>query len=163
MAYKLHYGEKLAEAPETQFVLKKWGWEQILVNRPEYCGKILTVLPNGNACSIHFHKLKHETFHVLEGSIFLELLGIVGDPAHPTGYRVDRELDRLILCKGQALSLPPLMAHRFWTVDIPAVFLETSSHDDPNDSYRFVDSGPAPDWRGGGFHSLEMSSPLEGA
>ena len=46
------------------FVEKKWGHEDWLANSPLYCGKDLFIKKE-NALSLHYHKLKTETFYVL--------------------------------------------------------------------------------------------------
>lgn len=40
---------------------KGWGFENWIVNKPEYCGKLL-YFREGKMCSWHYHKLKDETF-----------------------------------------------------------------------------------------------------
>jgi mannose-6-phosphate isomerase-like protein (cupin superfamily) len=50
---------------------KLWGVEEVIVNRAEYCAKFLRVKP-GYTCSLHRHRIKTETFHVLHGS------GVIG-------------------------------------------------------------------------------------
>jgi hypothetical protein len=69
----------------AKIVTKLWGYEKHLVNTELYCGKILVALPNGMACSIHYHKRKTETFHVLKGRLFLQLfsLGLLSPARHP--------------------------------------------------------------------------------
>ena len=114
-------------------VRKLWGYEKHLVNSPLYCGKILVALPNGMACSIHYHKRKTETFHILKGSLHLQLFTLDGTLT-----------EQSVLEPGDTLTLPPLTPHRFWTTEEVCEFLEVSTHDEPEDSYRLVDSGPAP-------------------
>jgi D-lyxose ketol-isomerase len=112
-------------------VPKLWGYEKHLVNSELYCGKILVALPNGMACSIHYHKKKTETFHILKGRLHLQLFTIEG--------KLVTERD---LMAGDSLTLPPLTPHRFWAAEEVCEFLEVSTHDAPEDSYRLVDSGP---------------------
>ena len=54
--------------PEVEYVPKGWGYEEIVVNKPEYCGKRLTFV-KGKQCSLHYHLKKDETFFVLEGKV----------------------------------------------------------------------------------------------
>jgi len=88
----------------------------VRINEPEYCSKWLVLLP-GQKCPLHFHKLKKETFFIHAGSVRLR----VGD----------RELE---LGPGQSLTLPPYMAHEFWSA-AEAVIEEVSTHDENSDSY----------------------------
>ena len=53
-----------------KFVSKGWGYEHWIVNKEEYCGKLL-FFKKGKRCSWHYHKLKDETFHVHKGSLML--------------------------------------------------------------------------------------------
>lgn len=50
---------------------KKWGHEEWIVNKPEYCGKKM-VFKAGYQCSMHHHKIKDETFYIQSGTIILE-------------------------------------------------------------------------------------------
>lgn len=54
-------------------VQKLWGWEEWIVNNEKYCGKKL-VFRKGFRCSLHFHKIKEESFYILAGIIHLELV-----------------------------------------------------------------------------------------
>lgn len=115
---------------------KLWGYERLIVNHKLYCGKILTVLPNGNACSLHYHVKKHETFHVLRGELMIQ-----------TFVKQEKFFDKaqaLVLHPGSTLVLPPYTAHRFWTEGEVCDFVEISTHDDPEDSIRFAKSGIRP-------------------
>ena len=53
---------------ERTFVPKKWGYEDWIVNKKEYCGKLL-FFKKGKRCSWHYHKLKDETFYVHSGEL----------------------------------------------------------------------------------------------
>ena len=44
---------------EMKFVPKGWGFEKWIVNKPEYCGKLLYFV-KGKRCSWHYHKIKDE-------------------------------------------------------------------------------------------------------
>lgn len=50
---------------------KIWGREEWIVNKPRYCGKKL-IVKKGYRCSLHFHKIKEESFYILSGKILLE-------------------------------------------------------------------------------------------
>jgi len=53
---------------ERVFVPKGWGYEDWIVNKKEYCGKLL-FFKKGKRCSWHYHKLKDETFYVHKGEL----------------------------------------------------------------------------------------------
>ena len=119
------------------YVAKKWGHEEIIVNRPLYCLKRLTVVPNGNACSIHFHKVKTETFVIERGCLFLRLY-------NPIRTMNDKpELKQVYeLTEGAPITIEPFIPHQFYSTTGVCSFLEVSTHDDPADSYRLTESGP---------------------
>jgi len=52
------------------FVSKGWGYEDWIVNTPLYCGKDL-FLKKDKKLSLHYHKLKDETFWVTSGKVCL--------------------------------------------------------------------------------------------
>ena len=56
---------------EIKIVPKGWGYEKWIVNKEEYCGKLLHMI-KGKKCSWHYHTLKDETFYLQEGKILLK-------------------------------------------------------------------------------------------
>lgn len=137
-------------------VKKVWGYERQIANFKQegYCGKILTVIP-GFQCSVHFHAVKHETFFVLRGELYVELYDIPKDcrmaaVANPAGVK-DRMLRHPYakwLKEHEKLTIAPFQAHRFWCGGNKhgeiAEFIEFSTYDDEADSYRVVPSRPVP-------------------
>lgn len=134
-------------------VHKTWGYEHVLVNRtvdPAYCGKILTVLPNGRSCSVHYHAKKTETFYVLQGTLNLELYKEL--PYVLSTSSIERQIEafkgaepeyRIRLAEGQTITVNPYTPHRFWTFNTTCKFIEVSSPDDEGDSIRLVQPGVA--------------------
>lgn len=132
---------------KNQIVEKNWGREVILINNENICSKIL-ILEKGRMCSIHYHKVKDEMFHFTDGYTQVELWN---------PYRVEslmknnneRELeiflkqpsDKMKFWPGSSIHIPPGMAHRFTGIDL-ATFIEVSTHDSVEDSYRIVPSPP---------------------
>ena len=51
-------------------VYKGWGWEKWIVNKPEYCGKLL-FFEEGKKCSFHYHAQKDETFYLQSGELIV--------------------------------------------------------------------------------------------
>jgi mannose-6-phosphate isomerase-like protein (cupin superfamily) len=106
-----------------QVVRKPWGKECILINTDLYCAKIITCKDNlwSSGGKFHYHKKKDETFRVLRGR--LELAVVNGD----------RVLTRFLTVNDER-RVPPGTPHRFRSDNCK--FLEVSTHDDPEDSYR---------------------------
>ena len=119
-----------------RYVPKAWGFEEILVAHPLYTLKRLTVLP-GFRCSLHYHRLKVETFLVVSGTLRLEIQSVT-----PEGEPLEK-LRPEVLRPGQQFTLETCIAHRFYAATHePCVFLEVSTQDIAEDSYRLDTSGP---------------------
>jgi quercetin dioxygenase-like cupin family protein len=58
-------------ALEMTHVDKGWGWERWIVNKEEYCGKLL-YFSRGKRCSWHFHKIKDEVFYLQSGKMLVK-------------------------------------------------------------------------------------------
>ena len=58
----------MKDQPQMHFEQKGWGFERWIVNKPEYCGKLLYIAKN-RKCSLHYHKLKDEMFYLQSGEI----------------------------------------------------------------------------------------------
>lgn len=116
---------------------KVWGAETLIANRG-FCGKRMTLF-RGFRCSAHFHPVKDESFLVLSGRMLAE----VGAPgmAALDKYDIDR-MRRVEMHPGDSLDVPPMTLHRFTGLE-DTVFVEFSTHDDPKDSLRVTESGPA--------------------
>jgi rfaE bifunctional protein kinase chain/domain len=102
-------------------VPKVWGHEEWIVNS-EYCGKKL-VLEEGYCCSLHYHKIKDETFYIASGRV---------------GFQLNDE--HFILNPGDSLLITPGTKHRFYGLQRSEIF-EFSTHHMEDDSYRDEESG----------------------
>ena len=97
--------------------LKGWGWEDWIVNNELYCGKILH-FKKRKRCSLHYHKIKDETFYIQKGEILLEV-----------GYKYK------YMNKGDYFRITPGNAHRITAIKTTDI-LEISTHHEESDSYR---------------------------
>ena len=111
---------------------KVWGKEFWISNAPEYCGKVL-VLHQQYRCSIHYHKIKKETFLIVSGKVLLE-------------YAPDK---KVVLTQGMFITIEPYQGHRFTGLAPISEIIEFSSQHFEHDSYREEVSGKVPDdeWR----------------
>ena len=98
-------------------VEKAWGKEIWMANTGLYCGKKL-MLNKGKRCSLHYHKLKDETFYLDSGRIFLEIGG-----------------KEIIMNPGESIIVHPTINHRFSGLE-DSVIIEISTHHEDSDSYR---------------------------
>jgi mannose-6-phosphate isomerase len=105
---------------------KTWGWEHWFANNSEYCGKLLYVREGewSSKGKYHYHKIKDETFFVIEGGLRLDYYD--GDVYHS-----------LELPRYASFRVPPLMKHRFTALTPEGChFIEASTTHREEDSYR---------------------------
>jgi quercetin dioxygenase-like cupin family protein len=110
----------------VNWVKKEWGHEEWIVNNDQYCGKKL-VFKEGYHFSMHYHKIKDETFYVLSGTLYLE-----------TEHEGNKETH--LLHPGDIVHIKPNMLHRL-TALTNAEIIEFSTHHMDEDSYRISPSG----------------------
>ena len=106
----------------VKIVLKVWGHEEWIVNNEKYCGKKL-VFKKGYRCSMHYHKIKDETFYVISGKILMELDGV-----------------KRIMTPGDSQRILPGQKHRVTAYENSSLFEISTFHMD-EDSYREEVSG----------------------
>jgi mannose-6-phosphate isomerase-like protein (cupin superfamily) len=131
-------------------VAKGWGYEYWIHNDKDYCGKEL-VLYRGKKCSVHYHKLKRETFYVVTGSMDVELYDrpfhVAWSSARVVNHDLLRTVDKLRKTRqlktatvrmeaGDSLVIDQRTPHRFRGVADETRFMEFSTQHFDADSYR---------------------------
>jgi len=101
----------------------KWGYEIWIENTSNYCGKLL-VLMNQVKSSLHYHKIKQETFIILQGTVQLR----VGDSV-------------LILEENNKVFVDRETRHQFQAISPTAVIMEISTHHEDSDAYKIEEGG----------------------
>ena len=114
-----------ARAPE-HIEPKGWGREVWIANNAKYCGKILEIR-KGKRCSLHFHKLKTESFYLRRGRLRIRLRESV-DTA------TIREFD---LQEGECMDIPPGLVHQMQALEDSELYEFSTQHFE-SDSYRIV-------------------------
>ena len=114
----------------NKFVPKGWGYESWIVNKPEYCGKLL-FFKKGKQCSLHYHILKDETFYVHQGEVAM----LWSDDEPTTQDSKDIHLQQTILKSGDSFHIPRKRIHRVVALQDSTVFEFSTQHFD-SDSYR---------------------------
>lgn len=120
--------KKMSDSQVSGFVKKTWGSEIWFANNEKYCGKLITVYPEewSSRGKFHYHKIKDETFFVVEGHLILD----IGDDK--TG-----EYQRLNLYENDLYRVMPGVKHRFSSGLAPyCKFVEASTTHREEDSYR---------------------------
>ena len=107
-----------------KYVAKGWGYEKWIVNKQEYCGKLL-FFEKGKKCSWHFHKLKDEVFYLQSGRMIVRYSS--GD---------NPELaDEILLEPGQNFYVPVGLRHQMEALENCELFEFSTQHFD-EDSHR---------------------------
>lgn len=105
---------------------KGWGRELWIANSELYCGKIMEINKN-KRCSIHYHKLKDETFYILSGKIQLNIYynGYPGEP------------ENTIMNIGDIFHVTQGLIHQFIALEDSKI-LEISTQHFEEDSHRLL-------------------------
>lgn len=110
------------------FVSKGWGFEKWIVNNEKYCGKILFFVKD-RKCSLHYHKIKDETFYIHSGMIRLRYANIGANDEAPDRYV------ETILSKGDSFHVPVGLVHQIIALEDTEVYEFSTQHFE-EDSYR---------------------------
>lgn len=105
---------------------KGWGYENWIVNKPEYCGKLL-YFNKYKKCSWHYHKIKDETFFIGSGSILLK-------------YSDNDDIENaneIILNKGDKFHIYPGLRHQMIALENTELYEFSTEHFE-EDSYRVI-------------------------
>jgi quercetin dioxygenase-like cupin family protein len=105
---------------------KGWGWERWIVNKEEYCGKLL-FFEEGKRCSFHYHKIKDEVFYLQSGKMLIK-------------FSEDDDLENaeeLLLNAGDKFHVYIGLRHQMIALEDSELFEFSTQHFD-EDSYRIV-------------------------
>lgn len=146
------------DQPTIDLVSKGWGFEKIIVNSEKYCGKLLYMVKD-KKCSLHYHRMKDETFYVHSGKIIVyysdNLVGINNtikqvDPEMLSAILYNNDnikwpgpsskpegLKRLVLRKGDNFYVPAMRIHQMLALEDAELYEFSTQHFD-NDSLRII-------------------------
>jgi mannose-6-phosphate isomerase-like protein (cupin superfamily) len=103
---------------------KIWGREIWIANNPEYCGKILEI-GRGKRCSLHFHKLKLESFYLRRGKLKVRVKRHVDDS----------NIEEFELTAGECFDVPRGLVHQMEALEDSELYEFSTQHFD-SDSHR---------------------------
>jgi len=108
---------------------KEWGYELWLVNNKneDYCGKILFI-EGGKSTSMHYHSEKHETFHVIEGLLRVDMLRDKDEPSHQPFTMTCKE--------GESMEMEREQPHKLRADKEDVTLIEISKFHKDEDSHR---------------------------
>ena len=107
-----------------KYVPKEWGYEKWIVNKKEYCGKLL-FFHSGKKCSWHYHEIKDEVFYLQSGRMIVR-------------YGDDDDIEKAeetLLESGMKFYIPPGLRHQMEAIEDCELFEFSTEHFD-EDSYR---------------------------
>ena len=103
---------------------KGWGREVWIANNELYCGKILEI-NKGKRCSLHFHKLKTESFFLRRGRLKVRVK-----------EAPDAEvIDEFEMEAGDCMDIPPGLVHQMIALEDAELFEFSTQHFN-SDSHR---------------------------
>jgi mannose-6-phosphate isomerase-like protein (cupin superfamily) len=110
----------------VRIVPKGWGREIWVANGDLYCGKILEIR-KGKMCSLHYHKLKTESFYLRAGKLKVR---IKESPESAT-------IEEFEMVAGECMDVPIGLVHQMEAIE-DAELLEFSTQHFDSDSHRLI-------------------------
>jgi mannose-6-phosphate isomerase-like protein (cupin superfamily) len=109
-----------------RIVPKGWGREVWIANNELYCGKILEI-KQGKRCSLHYHKIKNESFYLRSGRLLV---------------RVKENADSAVVEEfemkpGDCMDVPSGLVHQMEALEDSELYEFSTQHFD-SDSRRLI-------------------------
>ncbi len=105
---------------------KGWGREVWIANNGLYCGKILEIR-QGKRCSLHYHRLKTETFYLRAGKLLVRVKESADSEA----------VEEFVLHPGDCMDVPVGLVHQMEALE-DSELLEFSTQHFDSDSHRLL-------------------------
>jgi quercetin dioxygenase-like cupin family protein len=118
--------ETVEKGAEIAIHPKGWGYEKWIVNKEDYCGKLLHMI-KGKKCSWHYHTLKDETFYLQDGKILLK-------------YSDDDDIKKakeIVLNRGDKFHIYRGLRHQMFALEDTDLFEFSTQHFE-HDSNRVI-------------------------
>ena len=96
-----------------------------IANNPLYCGKVLEIR-QGKRCSLHYHKLKTESFYLHKGRLRIRVMATE-----------DSAIEEFDIAAGDCMDVAPGLVHQMEALEDAELFEFSTQHFD-SDSYRLV-------------------------
>ena len=117
---------KVEKGAPIEIYPKGWGYEKWIVNKEDYCGKLLHMI-KGKKCSWHYHTLKDETFYLQDGKILLK-------------YSDDDDIKKakeIVLNRGDKFHIYRGLRHQMFALEDTDLFEFSTQHFE-HDSNRVI-------------------------
>ena len=106
--------------------IKGWGYEKWIVNKEEYCGKLL-FFEKDKKCSFHYHKIKDEVFYLQSGKLIVK---------YSDGDNLNKS-EELIMNPGDNFHVYIGLRHQMIALEDSELFEFSTQHFE-DDSYRIL-------------------------
>ena len=106
--------------------IKGWGYEKWIVNKEEYCGKLL-FFEKDKKCSFHYHKIKDEVFYLQSGKLIVK---------YSDGDNLNKS-EELIMNPGDNFHVHIGLRHQMIALEDSELFEFSTQHFE-DDSYRII-------------------------
>jgi len=106
--------------------IKGWGFEKWIVNKEEYCGKLL-FFEKDKKCSFHYHKIKDEVFYLQSGKLIVK---------YSDGDNLNKS-EELIMNPGDNFHVYIGLRHQMIALEDSELFEFSTQHFE-DDSYRIL-------------------------
>jgi mannose-6-phosphate isomerase-like protein (cupin superfamily) len=110
----------------VRIVPKGWGREVWISNGELYCGKILEI-DRGRKCSLHYHKLKTESFYLRTGRLWIRI---------KESPQAD-DSEEFELKAGECMDIRPGLVHQMEALEDSELYEFSTQHFD-SDSHRLA-------------------------
>jgi mannose-6-phosphate isomerase-like protein (cupin superfamily) len=109
-----------------RIVPKGWGREVWISNGELYCGKLLEI-GRGRKCSLHYHKLKTESFYLRTGRLWIRI---------KESPQADNS-EEFELKAGECMDIRPGLVHQMEALEDSELYEFSTQHFD-SDSHRLA-------------------------
>lgn len=103
-------------------VEKAWGYELIMHNDANYCGKILFI-KKGNCISLQYHKLKTETFYLQSGELLCKF-------CEQESFVSPADIELVKMVQGDVREIPVGYIHQVFAVEDSTIIEFSTQHFD---------------------------------
>jgi mannose-6-phosphate isomerase-like protein (cupin superfamily) len=109
---------------KSEKIIKKWGFEEILINNSKFCGKILHYNNKGSISSFHLHPIKTELFRCISGAFMFRY-------KNAKGFTEETRMNI-----GDSVYIPNCQPHQLESLEDNSEILEISTYHNDLDVIR---------------------------
>lgn len=121
------------DRPAIEVISKIWGFEKRIIHNDKYCGKLLYIV-KGKHTSLHYHKVKDETFFVHSGKVHVFFfdggLQEFEKKMANTSSDVMNVMERATLNSGDNFCVPPGRLHQIFSVEDTVLYEFSTTYEE---------------------------------